>query len=111
MITVLNKIDLLEDRSWLEQLKGHFINPVAVSAKLKENLGLLLEKIEDSFSGRMIDTEIFLKHGRMDLVDLFYREGKVKEIQYLQKAIKIKLSLPKIIFHKLLNNKDIEEVN
>ncbi|MCX5703988.1 MAG: hypothetical protein NT066_05835, partial [Candidatus Omnitrophica bacterium] len=71
----------------------------------------LLQKIQQHFSGWMVDFEILIKHKRMDLVDLFYREGKVKDIQYLQKGIKIRLSLPKILSQKLLHNKEIEEVN
>jgi hypothetical protein len=47
----------------------------------------------------------------MDLVDLFYREGKVEEIKYLQKGMKVKLNLPRILSHRLLNNKDIEKLN
>ncbi|MFH1397610.1 MAG: hypothetical protein ABIH27_03565 [Candidatus Omnitrophota bacterium] len=40
------------------------------------------------------------------LVDLFYCQGRVKEIKYLQAGIKIKLNLPKIIYQKLLKDKD-----
>jgi len=108
IITVLNKIDLLEDKLWLGQLKGEFVNSVALSAKLKENLDNLLEKIQDNFAERMVSLQIMVKHARMDLVDLFYRQGKVEDIRYLQKGIKLKLSLPKILSQKLLHNKEIE---
>jgi hypothetical protein len=59
----------------------------------------------------MSKLEILVPHSRMDLVDLFYREGKVEEIRYLQKGIKIKLNLPKILADKLLHDKEIEEVS
>lgn len=111
MITALNKIDLLQDKAWLERLSVDFQNAVAVSAKLKENLYSLLEKIQENFGSRMINEEILIPHARMDLVDLFYREGKVEEIEYLQEGIRIKLSLPKIIFHKLIHNREIEIVS
>ncbi len=108
IVTVLNKIDLLEDKLWLEQLKGEFINAVAISAKSKENLDTLLKKIQDNFMERMVNLEIMVKHARMDLVDLFYRQGKVEDIQYLQEGVKLKVSLPKILSQKLLHNKEIE---
>jgi GTP-binding protein HflX len=108
MITALNKIDLINDKMWLEKLKNDFINPVAISAKLKLGLNLLLEKIQENFVSRMEKMEILLPHKRMDLVDLFYREGKVEKIQYQQRGIKIKVILPKILLQKLLNNKEIE---
>lgn len=111
MITALNKIDLLDDKMWLEKLKRDFANPVAISAKLRQNLDLLLEKIQENFAARMVKLEIIIPHTRMDLVDLFYREGKVEHISYIQKGIKIKLNLPKVLSQKLLNNREIERVN
>ncbi len=111
MITALNKIDLLDDKMWLEQLKQDFVNPVPISAKLKQNLDFLLKKIQENFAARMVKLEIIIPHSRMDLVDLFYREGKVEQIKYLQKGIRIRLNLPRILSQKLLHNREIEEVN
>jgi len=111
VITALNKIDLLDDKAWLERLKEDFTNPVAISATLKENLNSLLEKIQENFVSRMDNLELIIPHSRMDLVDLFYREGKVVSIDYLQKGIKIKLFLPKVLSLKLLHNKEIEIVS
>jgi len=111
VITALNKIDLLDDPMWLAQLKEDFPNPVPISAKLNQNIETLAEKIGANFISRMSKLEILVPHSRMDLVDLFYREGKVEEIRYLQKGIKIKLNLPKILADKLLHDKEIEEVS
>ncbi|MFA5150652.1 MAG: GTPase HflX, partial [Candidatus Omnitrophota bacterium] len=107
VITALNKIDLLDDQMWLERLKEDFPECVTVSAKLKTNLDALLEKIGKSFSGRMIQVEVLIPHSRMDLIDLFYRQGKIKAIKYLQEGIKVKVNLPKILYHNLLQRKEI----
>ena len=111
MITALNKIDLLDDQTWLERIKQDFINPIPISAKLGENLQLLTAEIQKSFVGKMTYLELNIPHSRMDLVDLFYRAGKVKEIKYLQKKIKVKVNLPQVLSHKLLENKEIEKLN
>jgi len=111
IITALNKIDLLEDKTWLDNLRKDFPNPITISAKFGENLNLLTEAIGKNFSYKMLHLTIIIPHKRMDLVDLFYREGKVEKIEYLQKGIKIKLNLPKIMSQKLLHNKEIEIVN
>ncbi|MDP2940861.1 MAG: GTPase HflX [Candidatus Omnitrophota bacterium] len=108
MITALNKIDLLDDRLWLENLKGEFPGAIAISAKFQTNLGALLESMGKNFSARMAELEILIPHRRMDLVNLFHREGKVKDITYQQKGIKIKLNLPKILVSKLLHDKEIK---
>ncbi|MEW6171298.1 MAG: GTPase HflX [Candidatus Omnitrophota bacterium] len=110
MITALNKIDLLEDKIWLEKLKNDFINPVAISAKLKQNINSLLSEIEKKFVARMISVELVLDNSRMDLIDLFHRQGRVDEVNYLEKGIKIKANLPKILFQKLLHSNQIKEV-
>jgi len=109
IVTALNKIDLLNDELWLKKLKSDFSNTVAISAKLKTNLDLLLKRVEDCFSARMERVEVLVPHQRMDIIDLFYRQGKVNEIEYLQKGIKVKVTLPKALFNKLLNNREIEE--
>jgi GTP-binding protein HflX len=111
VVTVLNKTDLLDDELWLKQLKKDFPGSVPLSAKLKLNLDLLLLVIEKNFVSRMKYFEIIIPHSRMDLVNLFYKEGKVLEIKYQQKGIKIKLSLPIILSQKLFHHKEIEIVN
>jgi len=108
MITVLNKIDLMDDTMWLEQLRNDFVNSVPISAKLNQNLETLVEKINENFKERMVWLEIVIPHSRMDLVDLFYREGNIEEIKYLQKGINIKLTLPKVLSEKIMHEKDID---
>ncbi|MDD4953858.1 MAG: GTPase HflX [Candidatus Omnitrophica bacterium] len=108
MITALNKIDLLDDDSRLERLKKDFVNPVAISAKFGTGQELLLEKIQENFLSRMERLEIILPHKRMDLVDLFYRKGRVEDIQYQGDGIHVKLTLPKILASNLLREKDIK---
>lgn len=108
MITALNKIDRMDDRVWVAKLKEDFINSVTISAKFKQNIDILLNEIQKFFAGKMELLEIEIPHTRMDLVNLFYREGKVIEIKYLQKGIKIRLNLPKTLHYKLLHDKDID---
>ncbi|MDD5154999.1 MAG: GTPase HflX, partial [Candidatus Omnitrophica bacterium] len=93
IITALNKIDLVTDQSWLANLKLDFPNPVAISAKLNQNLEELQAKIQESFQSRMSYIEVNIPQGRMDLINLFYQQGNVKEIEYMQKYIKVKVNL------------------
>jgi GTP-binding protein HflX len=110
-ITALNKVDLLDDKTWLERLKNDFPNSIPISAKFNQNLSALIKEAERYFADRMLRSEVIIAHSRMDLVDLFYRQGKVEEIKYQQRGIKIKLILPKILYQKLLHNKEIEVVS
>lgn len=111
IITALNKIDLMQDKMLLDRLKSEFINPVPVSAKLKENLDLLLENIQGNFKDKMAHLEVMIPHSRMDLVDLFYRAGKVEDIEYLQEGVRIKLIITSILARNLLKDKGIRIIN
>lgn len=110
-ITALNKIDLIEDKTWLKNLKEDFSNSVLISAKLKQNLDVLIQEIQNNFKDKMAYVEIIIPHSRMDLVDLFYRQGQVREIKYLQKGIKIKANLPELLTHKFLQDKRIKHIH
>ncbi len=109
IIVALNKIDLVDDPVWLHKLSEGFRDAVLISAKLKQGLGALLEKIQSKFENRMLCFEGVIEHGRMDLIDLFYREGKVEKIEYLQKGIKVRAHLPKAVYHKLFDNKELRD--
>lgn len=111
VITALNKIDLLDDPILLAQLSRDFPNPVAISAKLKKNLDELLLKVQDSFQPKVSLIEIDLPLSRMDLIGLFYREGKIIAIKYLPDSIKVKVNLPKLIISKYLRGVEIRYVD
>ena len=111
IITALNKIDLVDDKAWIGRLKDDFVNPVPISAKFKLGLDILLAEVEKEFQAKTIFLQLLMPHSRMDIVDLFYRQGKVEKIEYLQKGIKIKGMLPKIVANNILKNKEIEQVN
>lgn len=117
VISVLNKIDKLEDRGWLARLKKDFPNAVAVSALKKENLPELLEKIEEKLSLLVSKVNLTLPLNRMDLVDQIYREGKIYSIDYSSSGINIQASLPTATAKKLTpylkdkNRKEKDEDN
>lgn len=108
VLVALNKIDLIEDRSWLEVTKNDFPGSILLSAKTGENLGALVSKIEESFCGLMSNIRILIPHRRMELVDFFYRKAKVNKIDYLQKGIKIDLSISRRLYNQIGEDKDIE---
>lgn len=94
VITVLNKIDQLPDRSLLDHLNAAVENPVAISAKTGENMSGLIEKIEEKLSSLIVNVEVFLPIKRMDLVSLAHEEGQVYSIKYYNDSIHLRASLP-----------------
>jgi len=106
--TVLNKIDLVEDRSWLEVSRKDFSDSLFLSAKTGENLRALIDKIAGYFSRLMLSLKIIIPHGRMELVDFFYRMAKVHKIDYLQEGVKIDLSISRKLYAKIAQDKEIK---
>jgi GTP-binding protein HflX len=110
-ILALNKTDLINDPGRIEELNCDFSGGVKISAREKINLDLLLEQIQAKFADRMVKLDILIPHKRMDLVDLFHRQGRVAKVEYIQKGIKIDVTLPKEIYSRLKQDKDIKVVN
>jgi len=110
IFTVLNKIDLIEDKTLLRNMESQYPEPVLISATAKMNLNGLLDKIQDKFKDAIATLHVRIPHTRMDLVSQFYKVGKVVDIQYQQRAIKITLNLPKVLSNKILRDKDIEVI-
>jgi GTP-binding protein HflX len=101
VITVLNKIDKLEDKGWIESIKRDFPNSVAISALNKENISGLLEKIAEQLSSLVSIVELLIPLNRMDLVDQIYQEGKVQNIEYTANGVNIQANLPTTIAQRL----------
>ncbi len=111
ILTALNKIDLVGDRSWLEVSRKDFSDSILLSAKTGENLSALISRIQEHFSGLMLSLKIIIPHGRMELVDFFYRMAKVNKIDYLQEGVEIDLTIPRKLYDKIAQDKDIKIIN
>lgn len=94
MITVLNKIDCLENKTLLEDIACKFEKPVLISAKTGENVQLLTEFISDELSAVMVNIDVLLPIARMDLVNIAHREGQVYSVDYQNESIHLKAAMP-----------------
>lgn len=94
-IVVLNKIDQLEDKSVVREIKATFKNAVAISALSAENMTGLLAEIIEQLASLMETIEVALPLDRMDLVNLAHKEGDVHAISYDADAVRLAVSLPK----------------
>lgn len=94
MIMVLNKIDKLEDRHRLEELRKAMPFSVGISALKGENIQQLFLLIEDRLSQGLVEVDIVLPANRMDLVNMAHSQGQVREVEYLAEGIHLKACLP-----------------
>lgn len=94
VIMVLNKIDKLQDRDRLEEIKRDVPFTIGISALKGENIQQLLLLIEGILSQGSVDIDIVLPANRMDLVNMAHAQGQVHEVKFLAKGIRVKASLP-----------------
>lgn len=111
LITALNKIDKLEDKTWLERYKKDFPNAVVISALKKENLVELLSNISTFLSHGMNAIEVTIPLNKMNLVDLVHKEGEVKNIRYTSQAVVMVARLSDITINKIKSYVRIKPVN
>ena len=93
MITVLNKIDKLKERSWLQDLQGNFPNAVCISALTKENLPELIDKFSEFLVPSTTEIDVTIPIQRMDLVNLIHKDGQVHSIEYSSDSVHIRATV------------------
>jgi GTP-binding protein HflX len=99
-ITVFNKIDKIEQQTGLQDLADSFENAVFISAKTKEHVDSLVEKVQELIAGTMIEINVDIPLNRMDLVNLIHKEGTMHTIEYLSDKIHLSASVPPKIVNK-----------
>src|SRR6202011_3171202 len=81
MITVLNKVDLVEDESTLHTLRLHFPESVFVSALTGKGLDELLHRMADMLADRVSKVEVALPLDRTELLSLLHRTSCVLSVE------------------------------
>ena len=94
---VFNKIDRLKDKQWLEGLQENFDHVVCLSAKTGDNIDQLYNEISEMLSSLVVEINVDISIGRMDLVNLAHEEGQVYSVKYYAKTINIRAAVPRHI--------------
>ncbi|MCD4781051.1 MAG: GTPase HflX [Candidatus Omnitrophica bacterium] len=94
IINVFNKIDRIDDKVWLNDLRNNYQHAVCVSAQSGDNLNDLLETIIcliDSYRKEII---VDVPIDRMDLINLAHEEGEVLSVKYYSDKINLRANIP-----------------
>jgi GTP-binding protein HflX len=89
VITVINKIDLLENDSVVVRLMQKFDNTVAISAKNKIGLDLLLSKIQKKLPEELEFIRVIIPFNQGSLVTKIHENGRVIKENYLPQGVEI----------------------
>jgi len=94
VILVLNKVDLVHDKSVIADVERKFKDTVVISAREKFHIGALLSLVEDQLAHRIVEVDVVLPMTRMDLVRLAHREGDVILEEYSADGIHLHARVP-----------------
>jgi GTP-binding protein HflX len=83
-LTVINKIDLLEDRQALNPLRRHFPDALFISTRTGEGLDELMHRMEQQLASRSERIELLLPPGRSDLLSALHQHGQVLSTEYVE---------------------------
>jgi GTPase len=100
VITVLNKIDRLDEPDTATVSLSEFENAVAVSALKGQGLSELLKKIENSLFETNIPVKVKLPYQEGQLIALFHDQGIVNKVSHLKEHMTIQGSLPARIINR-----------
>lgn len=94
ILTVFNKIDLVEDRMELAMLRHDYPEALFVSVKTGEGLDQLLTKCEECIAEWGETVELVIPHDRYDLVNRLHEAGAVSNKEIRDDGVYIEGTLP-----------------
>jgi GTP-binding protein HflX len=98
---VLNKVDRLTDRSFLDVLLSHHRRAVAVSAATGQGLEELREAVMGALSADFADTEVDLDAGNGRVLAYLAAHAEVYRQQYHDNRVTVRCYLPRHLVHHI----------
>jgi GTPase len=100
-LLVLNKIDQLRDRSYLDVLAKQHPRSVAVSAATGQGLDDLREAVMEALSADFADAEIETNAGNGRVLAYLGAHAEIYRQQYVDNRVKIRCFLPRHLLHHI----------
>ncbi len=94
VISVLNKIDKVENKIDIEKALGSFGNSLAISALKYDGLTGLVNRIEGYVEKSLVDIKVKLPIGESRLLSLIYENGLVTRKEYKENAVYVEARVP-----------------
>lgn len=94
MLTVVNKIDRLEDPQAAQEALLADSGAVAISALTREGLDELLQAVSHKLFEMLTPIEVHLPFQEGALISLFHEQGQVERVEHTRKGVTIRGRLP-----------------
>jgi GTP-binding protein HflX len=100
-LLVLNKIDQVADRSYLDILQSHYRRAVAVSARTGRGLDDLRDAVVEMLSAEFTDVEIEVDAGNGRVLAYLAAHADVYRQQYHDNRVTVRCHLPRHLIHHI----------
>lgn len=94
IITVLNKIDRLQDPGSAREVLREFPEAVAISALTGEGVSDLMEKVNEQLYENLVPIQVLLPYREGSLIAQFHELGQVQMIEHSDNGVKIRGVIP-----------------
>ena len=101
IITAINKIDALPDRSFGELGETEADNAVAISALTGEGLPELLARIEETLDADLVGLDLLVPYQRGDLLGLIHQRGVISRETHELTGTRLSARVPRELAHRL----------
>ena len=110
VLTVLNKIDLVDDPQRLRTLQSQFPEAVSISARSGEGMDALHHKFVDYLSRAVSRRRYRIPQHRGDLVSLLHAEAKVLETSYEGNDVFVEVLVSRELEGRLEGDREVAPV-
>ncbi|TVR50216.1 MAG: GTPase HflX [Puniceicoccaceae bacterium] len=93
-LTVFNKVDRLEDRSRIEQLRSEHPGALFISALRGEGLDELTARCLDLLAETSLPLELLIPHDRYDIISRLHRSGGIRSQDMLDEGLHLRGVFP-----------------
>ena len=100
-LLVLNKVDRLADRSYLDVLMQHHPRAVAVSGATQQGLDVLRDAVIEALSADFADAEVETHAGNGRVLAYLGAHAEIYRQQYHDSRVTIRCYLPKHLLHHI----------
>ncbi|MFA6571762.1 MAG: hypothetical protein WCT77_11080, partial [Bacteroidota bacterium] len=95
VITVFNKIDLLNDFDEVKMIENEFPDCIFVSAERGINIVKLLELMQNKYSEQSLVLNFILPYSAMELVSIIYETADILNRTDMDEGIQFEVRVPK----------------
>ncbi len=100
-LTLLNKVDALQDRSQLIKFKLTIPKTIPISALTHEGFDKLLEYMQSEISNLRQTVKVKIPQSRYDMVSRLIKDALVLEQDYVDNDVVMTVEIPKLLLHEI----------